>query len=321
MGIATAAARFLAAALVSALAGWPAPAAAGPATEPAATASAEAAAPGCKEVVEGLEERVAASVAPLADAVKARIPEFGEWLFGWSASYERERALVGAGFSGAIDGVRQTGPTALEPMALWSAAEERMNATVQDSYRQIVLDPLKLDQQAEAAWRALLAETDVALLRSDGTPEAGIPDPTFVLPPDTVTDSIVAAAGDPDREALVRAPRVILARLAGWALRRSVGLSLFGVVRLAMDTTDLGLVAAVPALALGYAGAFGTAIGLDYLLLKADEQLNRAGLEAEFVAATDRAFAEVGRLWTDRLTAHTLLRCPMAAGGPRPAAP
>lgn len=282
------------------------PARGGPAADPAGPA------PACRDSARDLEQRVRTEMAPLRAAVKERIPAFGDWLFAWSVSYERERALVAAGLGGAYD--RLVGGA---PETLWSGAVERMDEVIHDSYRHIVLDPVDLDARAAVAWRALHDGMGAPPADTDTAPSGAGRD----RQPLSLSGALIDAAGDPDQQAMIRGPRIILVRMASWALRRSVGLSVFGVVRLAMDTTDLGLWVAIPALAVGWGGSLATAMGLDYVMLKADEGLNRSALEDEFRTATDQAFDEVEAAWTARLETLRRLPCHAAAAGmPPPAA-
>lgn len=286
----------------------------------------------CGGLKQGLEGRVRVYIQPLQAKLKERVPQFGDWLFGWSVSYDRDRMLLGAGFSTAFDRA-----VAGDFGNLWPAVEDTLSEKIRESFRVTVVDPVDVDGKAEVAWRSVIADIDadwrrilderdaiiVSALRSSSLNPEDVAGSIDLLAakgaikkqeprPSGAEGGILIASVEPDEEVLTRAPRPIVARLAGFALRRSAGLSTFGIARLVSDNGELGLIAFIPGVVLGYGAAVLTAMGLDYLITKTDETVNRVEVESSLEQAIDRSFDVVSSVWTKQLADHVDRQCKAA---------
>lgn len=283
----------------------------------------------CRRMDAGLEPRVRARLAPIEADLKARVTDFGDWMFGWSASYDRDRMLFSAGFDAAYNRISLG-----DWGSVWTAVEQRLTEEVRKSFHQTVIDPVGLETGSQEAWREVVAAFDAEWGRvldgRDAIVRASLVQASFanarLAPVGSIEPPVLRAAEhshviasaaaapiagdlDPDDEILARAPRPVVSRVAGFALRRSVGISTFSIAGIVAEATDAGLFAYIPGVMLGYVTAVATALGIDYVITKADEAVNRGEIEANLDQAIGRSFDTVARLWKRQLSDTLAKRC------------
>lgn len=272
------------------------------------------------------------NLTPVFSTVTARVPDYGEWLFGWTPSYGRDRTLLSTAIGTAYEQVQKT-----ELAEVWPVVQHELQEIIRNAFRSQVLPHEQVDPLLAQAWtktvsRAAEAQTGLAvgqeqamgrflgaktrpLRRPLWAPQPSthiLVAPALTVPTGEPTNQerapgaadILATIDDPANAALLRAPRPYLARGIGIGLRSAAGLSTLNVTRMVMDVTDLGLIAVLPGLGLGFGWAMLTAAGLDFAISSADEVLNRKDFEAELTQTLLRAQDRMSQDWARRLLPH-----------------
>jgi hypothetical protein len=287
----------------------------------------------CQALAASSGEGAKAGLTTALGAIKDNSHTYADWLFGWNSSYSRDRRMLSIAATSAYEKAG-TGDWS----TIWPQVEQDLHDDIKSTFRALVLEPERNDPLLSAAWEQSLAAAEAARIRtSDAHRQANsefldanarrVPGfiwplvaPLFhVLADDAsntsrlvpfraedvaspTTADLLRSVEDPSQEALLRAPRPMLARATGLIVRSAAGLSMLDVTHMVMDVTDLGLLAAGPGLMLGVGTAMLTAIGLDFLMSSADEMINRREFEAALTntlsdastALADEAAARIG---------------------------
>jgi hypothetical protein len=235
--------------------------------------------------------------APIFGRIRDRIPAFGEWTFSWSVSYERDRQLF---WSAARSGLTHAGEG--EVWSLWPAIERDVREQIASTFRSRVLHAEVSDRELVAAWEAarlrgrqVLAEHGRERERPALPLEAAGPDP---LPH---TGEIMELLGPQVDAVLIRTARPMIARLAGWLVRISAGVTTGRIARATADVTDLGLWGYGPGILIGLGVAVTTSWTIDYLISSTDDWLNRSNYESELAEVLEQAETIMTAIWSNRL--------------------
>lgn len=235
-------------------------------------------------LTEETKERLIAIVNETCDAQIANVPGYLDWYYSLTADYERLAQF----FTGTIeDGMRQQ-------------LEERINESIDGSEFDEVLADYK--SQTDAIKQELLADLEGAEIKEV---------PEWLLKGEDVfkIDSLIEPPA-PTQELLASGERMAasagLGAVSGIAISKVTTKVLekpfFSKIttRLASALARKGLISGAASAAgtlvapgVGTAAGLGLGILSDYLLVKADESLNRDGYEQEIVEAIESARSEM----------------------------
>lgn len=215
------------------------------------------------------------SVAARFGEARMRVPEFGDWAYGWAQSYLTSYRIIGRALSRLGDAaVHERIP---DPEALAHDLAEPVRA----AFRDRVTEP----SFGDGAFRrdmAYIARTLAGQWPSCPNLEVRLSEALALDP----ADRLAEAAGA--ETVFLRSLRPMAARLGAVTLRVSEAGSVVGALGY------LGWSAAgVPGIVAGAAGGIGLAWGVDWMINRVDAGLNRAGFEAQAQRAIGIAEASV----------------------------
>jgi len=262
-----------------------------------------------------LEDAAIMRLAP----TRERVPEFGDWAYGWVQSYVTSYRVLARGAVGMGDSLAGNG----EWPSLARLAEE-MSAPIRGEFRARVLAPFMdeggfapdlahIGTEVDRAWQRALRQTATRLqalpLASEGAATTRIdlaaasasvvPQLTASVPADPL--ALIAEEGSDNATVFLRSMRPMAARLGAVLVRISEAGSL-----VATGGAFGYALAGLPGTAVGLAGGVGASWAIDWAFNRIDATLNRRAFEAQALDALDRA--------EDRLAAESAAAVAAALG-------
>jgi hypothetical protein len=254
------------------------------------------------EAIGGFATRLLQDAATMRLApTRERVPQFGDWAYGWVQSYVTSYRVLARGLLGVADSLGGRG----EWPSVARIAEE-MSEPIRTEFRARVLTPITEDggfapdlahvgAEVDRAWsRALQATASRLQALPAGQGQAAgrldlaaaalplAPQIAAALPPDPL--ALIADDGSHEATVFLRSMRPMAARLGAVVVRVSETGSL-----VATGGAFGYALAGVPGTAAGLAGGIGLSWAIDWAFNRIDASLNRRAFEAQALAALDRA--------------------------------
>jgi hypothetical protein len=234
---------------------------------------------------------------PIFSRFEEQVPAFGEWAFRWRTSYILLREGTRSSALWALEGEPRAKPFAETVSGNW-------NEFIAAHFEDIVIKPAGGASLLRAAykrwWEKLTATafetaSDNALVISlyrGGL--IGIDATAPALPSDHSLDGHFRPMGQVTEKLEMRMVRPVAARLA---IRPPVVAAVAAVGETISGGIGEFVLVGGP---LSMAATIGTVLGVDYLLSRADEKMNRSDFEMELRAALRQAKAEIRNRWLER---------------------
>lgn len=258
-----------------------------------APAPASAAPVDCPQREELAAQRLEDGFAPVFSDIRGRVPAFGDWVFGWTPSYRRDRELLG-GAAGSAWAQLDGGGDASQ---LLPTVERDLRGHILSVFRAKVLDSERNDPRLAAAWATAGAGSGAV----DGPPPS--------------TDEILERLGKNIDGLLLRTGRTMLSRLVGFLVRLSTGVTTGALARSSADVIEAGAWGYVPGVVVGLGVGVATFWGVDYGIATLDDWINRADYEANILKLLDESQRGMVSVWSVRLKDAIRRQCAAALPG------